>query len=99
MVNGADVNTSAVFTKKQEEATGEVRIISKFKPGAEEDNGYRTVIFEKDSKSYSFLVEVVSGLTVTLPIGTYNVSCSGAVIRNSITVQANRSVNISFEAY
>ena len=51
------------------------------------------------SQSFQFEVNILNGLTVDLPIGTYDVSCIGASILTRITIQQGTTTTVSLVAY
>ena len=86
-----------MFTKL--EATGTLRINSRFRPGADENDKWRSIVMNNGSQSFQFEVNILNGLTVDLPIGTYDVSCNGASILTKVTIQQETTTTVSLVAY
>lgn len=86
-----------MFTKL--EATGTLRINSRFKPGADENDKWRSIVMNNGSQSFQFEVNVLDGLTINLPVGTYDVSCAGASILSRVTIQRGTTTTVSLVAY
>lgn len=86
-----------MFTKL--EATGTLRINSRFRPGADENDKWRSIVMNNGSQSFQFEVNILNGLTVDLPVGTYDVSCNGASILTKVTIQQGTTTTVSLVAY
>lgn len=86
-----------MFTKL--EATGTLRINSRFRPGADENDKWRSIVMNNESQSFQFEVNILNGLTVDLPVGTYDVSCNGASILTKVTIQQGTTTTVSLVAY
>ena len=88
------------FTEKPEpQKTGKLQVNSRFRPGADENDKWRSIVMNNGSQSFQFEVNILNGLTVDLPIGTYEVSCNGASILTRITIQQGTTTTVSLVAY